>query len=81
MEDNIKNNEFIIGCNYWSSDAGTDMWANWDENAVRGDLKILSELTKFFLSVGQCIFYLLLEKSQTEIYSFCLDAVLSGELC
>ena len=39
----MKNNEFIIGCNYWASNAGTEMWVNWDENAVRSDLKILSE--------------------------------------
>lgn len=39
----MTNNEFIIGCNYWASNAGTEMWVDWDEDAVRSDLKILSE--------------------------------------
>ena len=34
---------FIIGCNYWASNAGTEMWRNWNENAVREDLRVLSE--------------------------------------
>lgn len=33
----------IIGCNYWASNAGVRMWRDWDETAVRDDLKILSE--------------------------------------
>ena len=35
--------EFIIGCNYWASHAATEMWRNWNEDAIRGDLKVLSE--------------------------------------
>ena len=35
--------DFIIGCNYWASNAGTEMWRNWDEAAVREDLRVLSE--------------------------------------
>lgn len=34
--------EFILGCNYWASNAGTDMWRDWDEKAVRSDLDILT---------------------------------------
>lgn len=34
---------FFIGCNYWASNAGTEMWRNWDSDAVNEDLKILSE--------------------------------------
>lgn len=34
---------FMIGCNYWASNAGTEMWCDWDENAVREDIRILSE--------------------------------------
>lgn len=34
--------EFMVGCNYWASNAGTEMWRNWDENAVREDFEILS---------------------------------------
>ena len=35
--------DFMIGCNYWASNAGTEMWRNWDESAVREDLRVLSE--------------------------------------
>ena len=35
--------EFMLGCNYWASNAGVDMWRNWDENTIREDLKILSQ--------------------------------------
>lgn len=35
--------EFLLGCNYWASNAGTEMWINWDEAAVDFDLKHLSE--------------------------------------
>ena len=35
--------DFIIGCNYWASNAGTEMWREWDEAAVREDLRVLSE--------------------------------------
>lgn len=36
-------NEFLIGCNYWASNAGTEMWRNFDESVIRNDLKILTE--------------------------------------
>lgn len=35
--------DFILGCNYWASNAGTEMWACWDEECVRSDLKTLKE--------------------------------------
>ena len=35
--------EFIIGCNYWASNAGTEMWRNWDAEVVENDLKRLAE--------------------------------------
>lgn len=35
--------DFILGCNYWASNAGTEMWLLWDEECVRSDLKKLSE--------------------------------------
>lgn len=35
--------DFILGCNYWASNAGIEMWKNWDENAIRDDFKILCE--------------------------------------
>lgn len=34
---------FLLGCNYWASNAGTEMWVNWDEEAIDFDLKHLSE--------------------------------------
>ncbi len=34
--------EFLIGCNYWASHAGTDMWRRWDPAVVREDLSVLS---------------------------------------
>ncbi len=37
------NNEFLIGCNYWASNAGCHMWREWDENAVRSDMKKFAE--------------------------------------
>lgn len=36
-------NEYMIGCNYWASNAGTEMWRNFDKAAIRDDLRILSE--------------------------------------
>ena len=34
--------DFLIGCNYWASNAGTEMWRNWEPDAVEEDLKVLS---------------------------------------
>lgn len=39
----MKNTDFIIGCNYWASNAGTEMWVQFDEKAIEKDIKILSE--------------------------------------
>lgn len=35
--------EFVLGCNYWASDSGTDMWRTFDEAAINKDLGILAE--------------------------------------
>ena len=35
--------EFILGCNYWASNEGIEMWKNWDEESVRDDFRILCE--------------------------------------
>lgn len=35
--------EFILGCNYWASDSGTDMWRTFNIAAIKKDLSILSE--------------------------------------
>lgn len=42
---------FMLGCNYWASNAGADMWANWDESAVDFDLKQLSAYGLKYLRV------------------------------
>ncbi len=33
--------EFIIGCNYFSSHRGIFMWRDWDEKVVDGDFRVL----------------------------------------
>ena len=35
--------EFILGCNYWASDSGTDMWRTFNIVAIKKDLRTLSE--------------------------------------
>lgn len=35
--------DFLLGCNYWDSKSGTDMWKNWNEETVKGDLAVLKE--------------------------------------
>lgn len=34
--------EFILGCNYWASNAGIEMWRQFEPNTIENDLKILS---------------------------------------
>lgn len=34
--------EFILGCNYWTSDSGTNMWREWDEKKIEKDFQILT---------------------------------------
>lgn len=42
---------FILGCNYWSSNAGTEMWNDWDESVIESDLKKLKEYGIDYLRV------------------------------
>ncbi len=35
--------KFFVGVNYWASNAGIDMWSQWDENAIIRDLDLLVE--------------------------------------
>ena len=35
--------KYMIGCNFWDSKSGTDMWKYWDEDSVRADVKALAE--------------------------------------
>ena len=34
--------EFILGCNYWASNAGADMWRDFDKDGIDADLEVLS---------------------------------------
>lgn len=36
-------NQFMIGCNYWASNAGMYMWRNFDEKIVESDFQQLKE--------------------------------------
>jgi len=33
--------KFLIGCNYWDSVSGTDMWKNWNPEEVQKDLDVM----------------------------------------
>ncbi|HBG28000.1 MAG: hypothetical protein A2Y10_17385 [Planctomycetes bacterium GWF2_41_51] len=45
VRSNMKNSfdNFKIGCNYLSSNAGCFMWQRWDESVVRKDLELLND--------------------------------------
>lgn len=34
---------YVLGCNYWASHAGTNMWTDWRPDVVDADLKQISE--------------------------------------
>ena len=36
-------NDFLIGCNYWSSEAGVSMWHEWSIEAVEKDFAALKD--------------------------------------
>ena len=35
--------KYVIGCNYWASHAGTNMWSDWRPDVLEADLKQMSE--------------------------------------
>ena len=35
---------FLIGCNYWDSVSGTDMWKKWNPEEVEKDLDALEKI-------------------------------------
>ncbi len=39
----LKNNEFYLGVNYWSSRDSINMWSNWDADVIENDFKMLFE--------------------------------------
>lgn len=42
---------YMIGCNYWDSESGTDMWRKWNEKTVDSDLRELSKYGVEYLRV------------------------------
>ena len=36
------NDKYLIGCNYWASGSGINMWKNYDKKVVRKDMRVLS---------------------------------------
>lgn len=47
----FESGSFIIGCNYWASHAGTNMWHDWDEDAIERDLALLEQHGMRYLRV------------------------------
>lgn len=43
--------EFKLGCNYWASNAGTEMWKQWDEGSVQRDFQTLVQKGVKYLRV------------------------------
>ncbi len=43
MQKMCESGSFIIGCNYWASHAGTNMWHDWDESSIEHDFALLSQ--------------------------------------
>lgn len=35
----IESGKFVVGCNYWASHAGTNMWKDWQSDVVEADLE------------------------------------------
>lgn len=38
----FESGKFFMGCNWWASHAGTNMWHDWNEEAVESDIKRLT---------------------------------------
>ena len=43
--------EFMLGCNYWASNAGTEMWRDFDTDAIESDFKRYAEYGLKYLRV------------------------------
>ena len=43
--------KFMIGCNYWASHAGTDMWRDFDAEIIENDIKTLRSYGMEYLRV------------------------------
>jgi len=38
-----ENGKFFLGCNYWASNAGTNMWRDWRPDVIEADFRQISE--------------------------------------
>ena len=43
IENIFESGKFFVGCNWWASHAGTNMWRDWDADVVESDIKRLKE--------------------------------------
>ena len=43
--------KYILGCNYWASNAGAEMWSDFDPDAIDADLSLLSDYGISYLRV------------------------------
>ena len=43
--------EFMVGCNYWASNAGTEMWRDFDAAVIENDIKTLTSYGMKYLRV------------------------------
>ena len=41
MENNLFQKKYMLGANYWASNAGCFMWQNWDPHIIEEDFKVL----------------------------------------
>ena len=39
----FKDGEFFVGCNYWASHAGTNMWHDWKPEVIDKDFELLAK--------------------------------------
>ncbi len=39
----FKDGEFFVGCNYWASHAGTNMWHDWRPDVIEKDFELLAK--------------------------------------
>ena len=35
--------DFILGCNFWASNAGTEMWQNFEPDTIKKDISVLAQ--------------------------------------
>ena len=51
MKELFKDGEFIVGCNYWASHAGTNMWHDWQPDVIDRDFAMLAKENIRYLRV------------------------------